>query len=503
MNCLIYIIARTIQNGDKVRKTSVAMSTQQAVTQRNTGTVKARTIKNGDKVRKTSVAMSTQQADTQRNTGTVKARTIKNGDKVRKTSVAMSTQQADTQRNTGTVKARTIQNGDKVRKTSVAMSTQQAVTQRNTGTVKACTINNENKVRKTSVAMSTQQVNTQKNIGTIKEVSPNDVKVEFPQNDYCKGVIEEMKIVPNTHRGVGEHSISSEQISAGAHHPENAKGSELEVTFQRQLLPMPASTLDAISKDRAVAQPKMFDVAQLTIAAQFLSLKPSIRLTVLKADMKPLRTHLSTVSTPDCDENLILHKAAGILLTEVTSALISFLPYDKPKERMESIRHEDSYEKITSCDARSAETSDIAWVFLRLLSRQTVEFQIGNHLPTGDTQMIPFWTGYHRKTSVYCRSFSIVSYAPIVNSKPSDMATVYTTMKRVPHQSLIIRLVGFHTVACFIASIGKLWGDGGLPVLLVDSGVYAACTVEQMLSGKQFNRAVRALTLTYEAMMSL
>jgi UDP-N-acetylglucosamine pyrophosphorylase len=33
-------------------------------------------------------------------------------------------------------------------------------------------------------------------------------------------------------------------------------------------------------------------------------------------------------------------------------------------------------------------------------------------------------------------------------------------------------------------------GDGGLTDLLVDSGVYVACTVELMLSGNQFNRAV-------------
>ncbi|CAC5382505.1 unnamed protein product [Mytilus coruscus] len=184
--------------------------------------------------------------------------------------------------------------------------------------------------------------------------------------------------------------------------------------------------------------------------------------------MKPLRTYdLSTVSTPDCDEDLILHKAAGILRKHICDVvtqsdaypspadtslsqsqkimppiLKTFLCWlldgdsyetlstnDKPKERMEPIRHEDAYEKITSCDARSAETSDIAWVFLRFLSRHTVEFPIGNHLPTGDKQIIPFWTGYHRKTSVYCRYFSIVSYAPIVDSKPSDMATVYTTMK--------------------------------------------------------------------------
>ena len=62
-------------------------------------------------------------------------------------------------------------------------------------------------------------------------------------------------------------------------------------------------------------------------------------------------------------------------------------------------------------------------------------------------------------------------------------------------QNHIIRLGGFHTLSCFITYIGKRWGDCGLADILVDAGVYAACTVEQMLSGKQFNRAVRGLTL--------
>ena len=33
--------------------------------------------------------------------------------------------------------------------------------------------------------------------------------------------------------------------------------------------------------------------------------------------------------------------------------------------------------------------------------------------------------------------------------------------------------------------------------------MYAAGSVEQMMTGKQFNRAVRALTLVYEALLSL
>ena len=57
-----------------------------------------------------------------------------------------------------------------------------------------------------------------------------------------------------------------------------------------------------------------------------------------------------------------------------------------------------------------------------------------------------------------------------------------------PH---ILRLGGFHGLSTFIFALGKLWADGGLHDLLADSDVYAGSTVEQMVKGKQFNRAVR------------
>jgi hypothetical protein len=43
-----------------------------------------------------------------------------------------------------------------------------------------------------------------------------------------------------------------------------------------------------------------------------------------------------------------------------------------------------------------------------------------------DCQYIPFWTVYHSSTSEYRPEFSVVSYAPIVDAKPTDIATVYT-----------------------------------------------------------------------------
>ena len=67
----------------------------------------------------------------------------------------------------------------------------------------------------------------------------------------------------------------------------------------------------------------------------------------------------------------------------------------------------------------------------------------------------------------------------------------------------IVRIGGFHTLSCFIAAIGKLWGDGGLRDLLVDSDVYAGSTADLMLAGKQFHRAVRGLTLLCEALSQL
>ena len=57
-----------------------------------------------------------------------------------------------------------------------------------------------------------------------------------------------------------------------------------------------------------------------------------------------------------------------------------------------------------------------------------------------------------------------------------------------------------HLLMAFIASIGKLFGDGGLMELHTVTGVYASATARQMLQGKQLARAVRGIKLVLEAM---
>ena len=64
-----------------------------------------------------------------------------------------------------------------------------------------------------------------------------------------------------------------------------------------------------------------------------------------------------------------------------------------------------------------------------------------------------------------------------------------------PH---ILRIGGFHSLLIF--TLGKLWADWGIRDLLVDYDVHAGNTVEQMLTGKQFNRAVRGFTLVFNSL---
>lgn len=60
-----------------------------------------------------------------------------------------------------------------------------------------------------------------------------------------------------------------------------------------------------------------------------------------------------------------------------------------------------------------------------------------------------------------------------------------------------------HLAMTFVASIGKLYGDGGLLDILTSSGTYATASAILMLQGKHYARGVRALKLVNEAMMHL
>jgi hypothetical protein len=221
-------------------------------------------------------------------------------------------------------------------------------------------------------------------------------------------------------------------------------------------------------------------------------------------------------------------------MTNDASSQTSCLPFSKPKVRGIPKRFPKAFEIISNCAGQMENVSEILWVILRSLSRDIEHFPMS--VTDVECQVIPFWTGYNSSLSECRPEYSVVSYAPIVDAKSCDMSTVYTTMRRCQEMTKslgqaysiqtfdqqqyaiakqvewakqdtfkthILRLGGFHTMSCFVVSISKLWGDGGLKDLLIESSVYAAGSVEQMMTGKKFNRAVRALTLVYEALSSV
>ena len=161
---------------------------------------------------------------------------------------------------------------------------------------------------------------------------------------------------------------------------------------------------------------------------------------------------------------------------------------------------------------------------LYLLSRKSKE---------GD-QHIPAWTGFNSVLTTKSIPVATIGYLPFIRASPSDLSTIYTILLKLVHvaeklnQSHILvtadlaiyskaqeilwtkpvlllgkvsmRLGGMHLTMAFLASIGKLFGDGGLHSLLTESGVYADATAQMMLQGKQLSRGVRAIKLVNEAL---
>jgi hypothetical protein len=195
-----------------------------------------------------------------------------------------------------------------------------------------------------------------------------------------------------------------------------------------------------------------------------------------------------------------------ISINEDTTAMMACLPFKKPKEIFGPLRYDDPYSNISVYSKTKNEVTDMIWVLLRSLTRPMVEVPVKAIVLE---QVVPFWTGFNKILSDRQPDHVVVAYPPIIDAKPADMATVYTTMCKcmqtspavtqgcsvqtfdqqlhaiaqqvkwsMPEkfESHVLRLGGFHNLSCFMSTLGKIWATAGLRDLLVDSGVYAGCT---------------------------
>ena len=65
---------------------------------------------------------------------------------------------------------------------------------------------------------------------------------------------------------------------------------------------------------------------------------------------------------------------------------------------------------------------------------------------------------------------------------------------------VIVRMSSFHLTCAFMGALGKKMRCSGLEEVLIESGICASGPIEQVLTGKHYNRTLRVHKVVYEAL---
>ncbi len=162
-----------------------------------------------------------------------------------------------------------------------------------------------------------------------------------------------------------------------------------------------------------------------------------------------------------------------------------------------------------------------------MLSRQT----------DSENQTVPSWTGFNILTrGQMLISEDIVGYLPTINAPATELTTVYEILNqselirkellletvvvvtdqalyakatemawkhRERSSNILLRMGTFHTICNALAILGKRFQDAGLRDICIESGIVAEVSINGVLDGKHYNRAIRIHKYIYEALMRL
>ena len=152
-------------------------------------------------------------------------------------------------------------------------------------------------------------------------------------------------------------------------------------------------------------------------------------------------------------------------------------------------------------------------------------------------QKISSWTGHNIQTrDKVIVTQDNIGYLPTINAPATQMSTIFEILNQVlkimellhipsivcvfdqamyekavevswrhseRFKNIVFRMGVFHTCCNLMGTIGKRFKDAGLRDMAVESGIIAEGSVENVLSGKKYNRAVRFHKLVYEALLRL
>jgi hypothetical protein len=154
-----------------------------------------------------------------------------------------------------------------------------------------------------------------------------------------------------------------------------------------------------------------------------------------------------------------------------------------------------------------------------------------------DNQTVPSWTGFNicvRNEEQITED--VVGYLPTINAPATELSTVFeildqsekirlelhleavvvvmdqalyakATEKVWKHKDrfshILLRLGIFHTICNALSILGKRFRDAGLKDICIEAGLVAEGSLNGVLDGKHYNRAVRVHKYIYEAFMRL
>ena len=97
------------------------------------------------------------------------------------------------------------------------------------------------------------------------------------------------------------------------------------------------------------------------------------------------------------------------------------------------------------------------------------------------------------------QQYSIVTFDLAVAKK------AYTIVGQKPDEfkNTIVRMGGFHLTCTYMGALGKMMRCSGLEEILIESGICASGSIEKVMTGKHYNRALRIHKIVLEALERL
>lgn len=202
------------------------------------------------------------------------------------------------------------------------------------------------------------------------------------------------------------------------------------------------------------------------------------------------------------------------------------LPYIFPASRKGPGVLDFSADKKSNYDilSRSIKTTNILWALSR-------------HISSRPNMLLPSWTGFNimiNNNAVVVRSK--IGYLDTLDHPATDTSTIYTLLKRAVEirqrlnlssvvavfdqamyakasqvlwekkeefPCVVLMLGTFHLLLAMLAVIGKRFGDAGIKEAATLSGIVAEGSINTVISGKCYSRAVRLYKLLYEALLRM